>query len=125
VTLELNDSEILRLEKGPMAYLQRQQGHHRNLESFRRAAIEAFGEEGFQVDVKCYDTNVEGVYTFDVEITGRVPGAGRFDPDRQVHEVVNNILEIPDQKEGWIKTDDKMFRDLEQGNVGNGQKHRH
>lgn len=123
--LDLHDSEIIMLEKGPLAYIQSQQGEYRDMEGFRRAAINAFGEAGFQVDVKCYETNQERTYAFDVEIIGRVPGSKPFDPDRQVHEVVNNILELPDQAEGWIKTDNKMVEDLAAGNVSGGEKHKH
>jgi hypothetical protein len=53
-----------------------------------------------------------------------VPGSRAFDPDRQVHEVVNNILELPDQDGGVIKTDKRMLDDLAAGNVS-GPKHRH
>jgi hypothetical protein len=123
--IDLHDSEILAIEKGPMAWMEQNQGSYRDLEDFRRAAIDKFGEIGFQVRLKCYDTNQAGCYAFDVEIYGRVPGSQKFDPDRQVHEVTHNILDLPDQEKGFIKTDKKMFEDLAAGNVSAGQKHRH
>jgi hypothetical protein len=122
--IDLNDSDILALEQGPLRRLQECEEKMMDLESFRLMAIEAFGEAGFQVTVKCFDTTQQGVYAFDIEINGRVPGSRRFDPDRQVHEVVNNILKLPDQEGGFIKTDRKMFEDLASGNVTGG-KHDH
>lgn len=122
--IDLNDSEIIALEKGPLAFMQAQQGKHKDLESFRRAAIHAFNEVGFQVTINVYETNQEGCYAFEPVVTGRVPGSKGFDPDRQVHEVVNNILELPDQQEGFIKTDRRMLEDLAAGNTS-GPKHRH
>jgi hypothetical protein len=119
--IELHDSEIIELEKGPLAYLQKYQGRSVDLEGFRRAAIESFSDAGFSVNVKAWTTDQEGVYAFDLEINGRVPGGRRFDPDRQVHEVVSNILELPDQDGGWIKTDKKMLDDLASGNAKSPQ----
>lgn len=115
--LELNDSEILAIERGPLAYAQKHQGSYRDLENFRRAIIAQFGEIGFQANVLCFETDQPDCYAFEFEITGRVPGTGRFDPDKQVHEVVNNILELPDQDQGWIKTDKAMLDDLASGNT--------
>ena len=40
-----------------------------------------------------------------VDITGRVLGSF-FDPDRQVHEVTSNLLELPGQEKGFIKSKD-------------------
>lgn len=121
--IDLNDSEILIIEK-TVKWAQEQQGQHRNLEDFRRAVVDKFNQDGFQVNVLCFETNQPGCYAFDLEITGRVPGSRQFDPDRQVHEVVNNLLELPDQDKGYIKTDRGMFEDLAAGNVS-GQKHKH
>lgn len=125
MSIDLNDSEILAIERGPLAYAQKHQGSHRNLEDFRRAVIAQFGELGLQANVLCYDTNQPGCYAWEFEIVGRVPGFGTFDPDRQVHEVVNNILELRDQDAGWIKTDSKMLEDLASGNVQAKGPHKH
>lgn len=123
--IELNDSEILAIERGPLAYAQKHQGSHRDLENFRRAIVAQFGEIGFQANVLCYDTDQPGCYAFEFEIFGRVPGSGSFDPDRQVHEVVNNVLSLPDQEAGWIKTDPKMLEDLASGNAKSEGPHKH
>lgn len=122
--IDLNDSEILLIEKGPLAYIEKHQGTHIDLENFRRAVVDQFGEIGFQANLKAYETNMPECYAFDVEIIGRVPGSRTFDPDRQVHEVVHNILKLPDQQEGFIKTDKRMVEDLASGNV-TGKKHQH
>lgn len=122
--LELNDSEILAIERGPLAYAQKHQGSHRDLENFRRAIVAQFGEIGFQANVLCFETDQPGCYAFEFEIIGRTPGSRSFDPDRQVHEVVNNVLELPDQDGGWVKTDKAMLDDLASGNTrGRGHQH--
>ena len=87
--VELNDSDILRLE-GVFRRLQERQGQSLNLDAFRREMVERFYDVGFRVDVKVWSTNVEGVYSFDIEIQERIEG--KFDPDRQVHEVTNDLL---------------------------------
>jgi hypothetical protein len=100
---DINDSEILAIEKGPWAYMRSKQKNRMELEDFRRTVIDKFAEIGFKADVVAYTSNVPDVYIFEVVVRERL--RGDFDPDRQVHEVVNNILELPDQNEGWIDTD--------------------
>lgn len=120
--VELYDSDLLALEQGPMAWMKSKQQSSMNLEDFRRAVVEKFADAGFKVDVKVFDTNQEGVYAFDVEIREKIERKA-FDFDRQVHEVTRNILELPDQEGGFIKTDQAMMemlrKEREQG------KHRH
>ena len=87
--IELNDSDILRLE-GPFRLLQARQGQSLNLEAFRQEILERFGNVGFVVDVKVWSTNLDKVYLFEVEILRRIEGM--FDPDQMVHEVTNDIL---------------------------------
>ncbi len=120
--VELYDSDLLVMEQGPLAWMRSKQQSSMNLEDFRRAVVEKFADVGFKVDVKVYDTNQEGVYAFDVEIREKIEKKA-FDFDRMTHEVVNNILELPDQAGGWIDTDKAMMemlrKEREQG------KHRH
>jgi hypothetical protein len=105
--LDIHDSEIIQIEKGPLAWARTKQFSRMELEDFRRTMVEKFQDIGFGVNVKCYDTDVPDVYAFDIEINRRL--RGNFDPDQQVHEVVNNLAEIPeDEGKGWIKADEGM-----------------
>lgn len=108
VQIEVNDSDILRIERGPWAYMQSMQRKRMNLEDFRKTVIDKFAEIGFKADLLVYDTDVPDVYAFEVVVKDRL-GSG-FDPDRQVHEVVNNLLDLPDQDQGWIKTDEALLQ---------------
>jgi regulator of RNase E activity RraB len=121
IQVEVNDSDILRIEKGPYAWMRDQQFKRMNLEEFRKAVIEKFAEVGFVADVLTYNTDGGAdVFAFDVVVKERL--GGEFDPDRQVHEVVSNILELPDQDKGWIKTDESL-RAAEQAMRENPHRH--
>jgi hypothetical protein len=99
-SIELHDSDILRIEK-VAKQLNAKQRSVVSLDAFQREAKERFQDEGFLVDVKCYTTNVEGVYAFDIDITGRCEPVV-FDVDRQRHEVVNDLLGIDPSRKGEI-----------------------
>lgn len=107
--LNLYDEDIIALEKGPYAWMKQRQGSRMNMEDFRRGAIEKFYDAGFKVNLKVYETDQPEVYAFDVEILDRVQRQD-FDYDKQVHQVVNNLLELPDQNGGWINTDEALMR---------------
>lgn len=107
--LNLYDEDILKLEK-VFDWVKQRQQQRMDLEDFRRGAVERFYDAGFKVNVKVYETTEEGVYAFDFEILDRVEREDQFDYDKQVHQVVNNILELPDQDGGWIKTDEALMR---------------
>jgi hypothetical protein len=104
--IELNDSEILRIENGPYRYMREQQQKRMNLEDFRKTVIEKFQDIGFKADLLVYSTNVPDVYAFEAVVKDRL--GGTFDPDRQVHEVVNNLLDLPGADKGWINTDESL-----------------
>jgi hypothetical protein len=99
--IDLNDSDLLAIDKIDK-WMQIQQKTRRNIDQFTKDVTEKFANAGFKVDVQVKETNEEGVYGFEVEIQGRTFGS--FDPDKQVYEVTNNILELPDQEKGFIKT---------------------
>lgn len=99
--VELYDSDLIAIEKGPLKWIGQRRGQRMNLEDFRRAVVDQFAMVGFVVDVKCYDTNEAEVYAFDVEIRARTE-AQTFDYDRMRHEVVNNLLEIPGVTKGEL-----------------------
>ena len=111
--IELNDSDILRLES-VQRILNDRLGARLNLEAFRKEILERFAEVGFKVDVKAWTTQTPGIYAFDIEIQERL--AGQFDPDQMVHEAVNDILNLGDG--GVIKTDSGLL-------VSGDYKHQH
>ena len=102
--IELNDSDILRLES-VQRILNDRLGARLNLEAFRKEILERFGEIGFKVDVKVWTTQTPGIYAFDIEIQERLEG--KFDPDQMVHEAVNDVLNLGES--GFIKTDSGLL----------------
>jgi hypothetical protein len=112
--IDLNDREILAIERGPLAWMQSKQGTHQPLEAFRQGVIEKFAEIGLTVQVAPYETSQDGLYAFDVAITGKNRDGKVFDPDEMVHDTTRNTLELPDKQEGVIKGKD-IARALENG----------
>jgi hypothetical protein len=121
---EINDSEMLKLEK-VINWAKGQQASRRDIDQFTRDIRERINNVGFEAEVKVYDTEQEGVYAFDIEINGRV-GGSVFDPDRQVHEVTNNLLALPGQETGFIPTKEGLDK-LAQREMSKkrGNKHKH
>lgn len=100
--IDIYDSDLIKMDKGPVAWIARHQGTSMSLDAFKRGAEEQFAEIGFDVTLKCYETTQPGVYAFDVEFNRRVDPDFRFDPDRMVHEVTNDLLDTGEA--GFIKT---------------------
>lgn len=105
--VNLYDSEIEEIRTGPLAWMRSQSGKRMDLENFRKTAVEKFADIGFRTNVKCFETNENETYIFEAEIQERL-GRREFDYDRQIHEVTNNLLELPGQEKGFIKTSDGM-----------------
>lgn len=126
--LNVLDSEVLAIERVHLALQDRARGRKLNYNDFEREAKERFAEIGFVVAVNWYRFSVDGVEQEDaampeITVTGRTE-AKAWDPDRQVHEAVSNILELPGQ-DGWIKTDPETLRRFlgDQGGHGHGHSH--
>jgi hypothetical protein len=117
--IELHDSDILKIERGPYAWAQDQQGKSYDIDQFAKDLTEQFAQIGFGVVVQVWTTSQAGTWAFQVEIQRRL--TGEFDPDRQVHEVVNNILNLPGQ-EGWINTGEAM-KEHDRQQRDNGHRH--
>lgn len=121
--LEVHDSEVLEIEKVLGILNTRAATKQHNYTDFEREIRERFHEIGFEVSVSWYEFGrqgtpgaIAGAAMPEITITGRCER--EFDPDRQVHEVTSNILELPGQ-EGVIKTNTPgMSRLIE------GHKHR-
>lgn len=103
VNVDVHDSETLRIE-AVIRKLAERQGKTVDLEGFRKEAVDRFLEIGFKVVVRVYTTNVPGVYIPDIDIVERLTA---FDPDRQVHEVTQDMLELGEG--GVIKTGGKVI----------------
>lgn len=104
-TVELYDSDISRIDNGPLAWAREREGRMLDIDQFTKDLTEQFAHIGFGVDVQVWDTQQEGAYVFKIEIQRRLT---EWDPDQQVHEVVNNVLDLPGQDGGWIKTEEAM-----------------
>lgn len=117
--IDLHDSEIIAAEK-VLQKLNEKQGKSLNLEAFRREIIERFASEAnLVVRVKPFTTNQEGLFAFVIEIIDRI--AGQFDPDRQVHEAVNDLLDLGEG--GVIQTGSGLH--VVQGGHRHGKGHHH
>lgn len=101
--LNIYDEDVLKLQSVHRALEGRTYKRH-NLDAFEREIVERFQEIGFVVDVKWYTTNEDGIFAPVVEVTGRCAPikAGEFDHDRQRHQVVNNLLGLPEADAGII-----------------------
>lgn len=99
-----------------------------NYVDFEREIRDRFARLGFTVDVNWYRFSVGGVEQDgampEITLTGRTDDKFQFDPDRQVHEAVHNVLELPGE-DGWIKTDKETLRNFLDGNGGHGHGHPH
>lgn len=87
---DLYDSDIIKLED-VLRRLQERARSSINMEAFRKEAVERFQDAGFKVDVKVWETNVKGVYAFDLEFVGKID-AEPFDHERMHHEVTGDLL---------------------------------
>lgn len=99
--IEVTDSEIIRIEAVLKKLNERQGLGGVNLEGFRQEAMDRFRQIGFEVAVRVYTTEQDGLFAFDLDIIDRLEGA--FDPDRQVWEATHDILDLGEG--GVIKTD--------------------
>lgn len=116
--IELHDSDILRVE-GVIKKLNEKSGQWVDMEGFRKEIIGRFQEIGLGVTTRVYTTNVDGCFAFDVDIDRRLEGT--FDPDRQVHEVTNDLLGLGEG--GVIKSADVLKMSEHQHKHGHGHSH--
>lgn len=121
-TIDVYDSEIADIQR-VLEALRARAAHRVNYDAFQREAIERFADIGFKVDVRWYETDVEGVLQPEVNIVGRTESGHVFDRDRQVHEVVNDYLGLGEG--GVVKVDKGMMKSLEQGSYRGQGGHQH
>ncbi len=124
--LDLYDHEVKQIIELQALLNERRHGL-RNYNDFEREIRDRFAAIGFTVDVNWYRFALDEVPQDgampEITITGRTE-KHVFDPDRQVHEAVSNVLELPGE-EGWIKTDPDTVRNFLEGNAGHGHGHGH
>lgn len=103
--LNLYDSEVATLQR-IQAELQARTYKTHNLDAFDKEIVERFAQDGFRVNVLWYQTTVEGVFAPEIEVIGRCAPiqAGDFDHDQMRHEVVTNVLGLPEADAGVIKS---------------------
>ena len=126
--VELYDSDILKIEQGPLAWANARVGSRRNLDDFVNGLKDRFFkigfftyiELGYPMECRCYPHHdnlpdcpdlkpiEDAAYTIKVSITSRV-AMQVFDYEQMQHEVRNNILNMPGQDKGTIKFDAKAF----------------
>lgn len=125
--LDLYDHEVKQVIELLAELNERAGAKQRNYEEFEREIRDRFAKLGFTVDVSWYSFSVSGQPQEgampEVTITGRTDDKFQFDPDRQVHEAVSNVLELPGE-DGWIKTDPDTLKNFMDGN-GGGHAHGH
>lgn len=132
--MELYDSEILKIE-GILDILNSKRLQRRSFENFTNEIKERFLEIGLVVSVVWYEMGeeqadgslrkVEGSYMPEIVIKDRVEGF-QFDHDQMKHEIVNNILGMPDQEKGQlIKATPEDFKKLFGGDGVDPRKHHH
>lgn len=89
--IDLNDRDILTIEKVAQRLNQKQR-QHMDIDAFVREVEGRFADVGFKVGVQVWTTDQAGLFAFDIEIQDRLEG--EFDHERMQHEVQNDLLGI-------------------------------
>jgi hypothetical protein len=123
---DLYDHEVEEILAVQLVLNQRAADKRHNYRDFEREIRGRFAEIGFTVDVNWYTfavggTPQEGAMP-EITVTGRTMKIN-WDPDRQVHEAVHDVLGLGD--EGWIKTDPDTLKNFKDGNGGHSHSHGH
>ena len=125
--LNVYDSEVRQLLELQRALTDRVYGRQLNYNDFEREIREKAAELGFTVNVNWYEFEIDGVKQEgampEVTVTGRTDTAFRWDPDRQVHQAVNDVLGLGES--GWIKTDPETLKRFLDGNGEHPHGHKH
>lgn len=125
---DLYDSEVEKILQVQMRLNDRARHRRHNYNDFDREIREAFAEIGFTVEVNWHEFAVgsqkqEGAMP-EVTVTGRTEDHV-FDKDRQVHEVTRNVLGLPEEDAGVIKTDPDTLKNFMEGQGGHEHGHSH
>lgn len=107
--IDILDSEVATIAEVWRGLQDRTYKSH-SYDAFDREIRERYAEAGFIVKVNWYETNLSGTKMPEIDIVGRVEEK-EFDHDQMRHEVVNNLLGLPSQDAGIIKTDGIWTKD--------------
>lgn len=108
--IELYDHEMVKVLDVLEKLRQRARERSRNYNDFEREIRERLEDIGFVAHVNWHSYAMNKVVQVgsampEVTITGRTE-RHEFDHDRQVHEVVSNVLGLPEEDAGVIRTGD-------------------
>jgi hypothetical protein len=127
--LDVYDHEVDDLMRVQARLTDRARYRRHNFTDFQREITEAFAEIGFTVHVNWHRFSIDGREQDgampEVTVTGRTDPLFTFDKDRQVHEVTRNVLGLPEEDAGVIKTDHETVRRFMEGSDGHGHGHSH
>jgi hypothetical protein len=125
---DLYDHDVEQILQVQMRLNDRARYRRHNYNDFDREIREAFAEIGFTVEVNWHEFGVDGQKQDgampEVTVTGRTE-QHVFDKDRQVHEVTHNVLDLPEEDAGVIKTDHETVKNFMEGNGGHDHGHGH
>lgn len=125
--LDLYDHEVKQLIELTTELTEVAKSRQHNYNDFERMIRDRFAKLGFLVNVSWYiyavdDVPQEGAMP-EITVTGRTDDKFQFDPDRQVHEAVSDVLGLGE--EGWIKTDPDTVRNFLDQSGGHPHGHGH
>lgn len=127
--MDLYDTDVEKILELQLLLTEKARYGRHNYTDFEREIRERFAGIGFAVEVNWYGFSrggqVQDGAMPEVTVTGRTDTKHVFDPDRQVHEVTNNVLGLPSEDAGVIKTDPDTLRNLKERNAGHGHGHSH
>lgn len=101
-SINVYDSEVNEIHRVVEA-LRRRAESPVSYQAWQDEAIARFHDIGFEVDVRWWSTDVEGMLIPEINIKDRVDKNFVWDPDRQVHEVTGDLLDLGEG--GVIKSD--------------------
>lgn len=125
--LDVYDHEVKQLIELTTELTELAKSRQHNYNDFERMIRDQFAKLGFLVNVSWYtyavdDVPQEGALP-EITVTGRTDDKFQFDPDRQVHEAVSDVLGLGE--EGWISTDKDTVRRFMEQNSSHAQSHDH
>lgn len=122
--LDLYDHEVEEILQLQLRLNEKARYGRHNYTDFEREIRERFAGIGFTVEVSWYGFAVGGQKQDgampEVTVTGRTDQKHVFDNDRQVHEVTHNVLGLPGEDAGVIKTSPETLKNFRERNGGHG-----
>jgi hypothetical protein len=93
------DSDIVAMQAIMQDLNSNRVGKSLDLEAFRKEVMHRFEDIGWRVEVKCFETEVVGMYAFDFELLGRTnPHPEGTDWEKFGWEVNNDVAGVEPEK---------------------------